>query len=458
MVDGIKFRIDPECVRDSDVLEFHRINDKQARAEYRGMRIELHPDSCFVRGSIHKYKNGGKHNADDFKLSEFIQALNDLSATLGFNAASTQFYAMEFGVNIELPFEASRFINSVVWAGKGKVANSDTSLTIEFSEYEIKIYLKEIKTQPRTNNSLLRYEIRITKTRRLKQIAEGVYCSTLQDLTNPDVWRLLGDELLNVYDSLLIVDRDTIDVSKINPDDAKLYVNGVSPGYWLRNDFGHKEKKRRIIKKFKDLVNTHSESTLKNDVRALLETKINSLIDIETNVTFSPNKIVETPQKDVTFSPNKKENRNVKECEKCDVFPTWITCENVTFLKPNLHFCEVTNLSLDIGIKQGSYLSSKGVEFYYYKHPEIYKEKLETRLSKKWKNAPLKIQFREIAHSIRNEKYNPRNNPRNNSLNSIRNVLGKGSLLFSLAETIRPDKREYLDFAITKYSKCHNKI
>ena len=40
-----------------------------------------------------------------------------------------------------------------------------------------------------------------------------------------------------------------------------------------------------------------------------------------------------------------------------------------------------------------------------FNHPEVYQE-LAGRLSDRWYYSPLKIQFREIAHSVRNENFN----------------------------------------------------
>jgi len=100
----------------------------------------------------------------------------------------------------------------------------------------------------------------------------------------------------------------------------------------------------------------------------------------------------------------------------------------------------VTFLNVPDVQKRGSYLSEKGVEFYYKNNREIYEKKLEVRLSKKWSESELKIKFREIAHSIRNEKYNPANNFRRD----IKNLNRNGDLLFDLTDTIREDKRVYL--------------
>jgi hypothetical protein len=441
MIDGIKFRLNPDAIASCDVLEFHRKDDKRQTAKYRGITVELYPDACNVRGSLHKYRNDGVHNADDFKLSEFVQTVNDLAATLNFNPETTRFYSLEFGVNINLSFDARKFINSIIYYNNGTVTNDELGVKIGFFDHEVKIYLKGTKVPEIKENSLLRYEIGINRTRRIKKIIEGenVFCSTLSDLANPAVWNLLKRELLSVYDSLLIVERDKVDIQSLNTDETRLFVNGCNPGYWTGR-WDNRAKKKREIEKFRDMITRHSTSTMKNDVRRLIEEKINALIDM----------------KDVTFAPfGKHENllrlhhlgsqkMDVKESEKCYVCTTWITGANVTNPTPQKRLCKVTGLSLEIGIKQGEYLSAKGVEFYYNNYPEIYQKKLAIRLSEKWKSAPLKIQFSEISHSIRNEIYNPKNNPRNNFKRYKNRLTGKGGLLFGLDETIRPDKKKYL--------------
>jgi hypothetical protein len=200
MIDGIKFRLDPDTVRNNNVLKFCRLNGNNEIAEYWGLKIKLHPDSCYVSGSIHKYWNDGKHNANDFRLSEFRKALNDLSETFRLN---------------------------------------------------------------------------------------------------PALWHLLGNELLNVYDSLLVVDSDSIDIQSLDKDELKIYSDGIRPGYWIRN-WKYREDKKRALKRFRDIIGKHSQSKIKSDVRALIEAKINSLIDVEFNetrkdyVTDSPLEKLET--------------------------------------------------------------------------------------------------------------------------------------------------------------------
>lgn len=81
MVDGVSFDIPSEAVQDSDILEFKRYGNGE-RANYKGLIITRDNLSCSVRGSLHKYFNDGKHNYNDFTLSDFINTVSDLEKTL----------------------------------------------------------------------------------------------------------------------------------------------------------------------------------------------------------------------------------------------------------------------------------------------------------------------------------------------------------------------------------------
>ena len=459
MIDGLKIWIDGDKVKGSDVLEFCRIEENRHEAKYKGMIVTLYPDRCYVRGSIHKYKNNGEHNSDDFFLSDFVWALGDLAASLNFNPEITTFCNLEFGVNIELPFDARTFIDSIVYCNGGDYSNNEKGITINFCEWDAKFYLKE-KRRENDGKPLLRCEISVNTTRRIKKIVgrQGEIYFTLQTLTDPFIWRSLGDYLLKVFDSLLIVDRDSIDIEGLSTDEVRLFVNATVPGYWLKKwEYGW--KKKRELEKLKNLIQKHSSSTMKKDVRSLIEEKINSLIDIQ-NVTKSPfgkesvllrNHRLGKPDEGQDLLRNHRLGNKTDEAEKgqkCYEITAWITGDFVTSAtpeNPSKRLCSVTGLSLEIPVKQNSYLSAKGVEFYYKNFPEIYEKILAVRLSKKWLNSDLQIQFREIAHSIRNERYNPNNNPRNNFKRSLQLRRAGGQFLFPLAETIREDKLQYLD-------------
>ena len=59
--------------------------------------------------------------------------------------------------------------------------------------------------------------------------------------------------------------------------------------------------------------------------------------------------------------------------------------------------------------KESRFLGITGIKFYM-KHDPPVRDELLGRLSSRWEKAPLEVKIKEIAHSIRNEYYNPRNN------------------------------------------------
>ena len=72
MIDGAKFVVNG-AARDNIFKNEHL---KFSEATHHGLRLTVTPDACYVRGSLHKFHNGGVHNCDDFTLSDFRESLN----------------------------------------------------------------------------------------------------------------------------------------------------------------------------------------------------------------------------------------------------------------------------------------------------------------------------------------------------------------------------------------------
>ena len=435
MIDGISFRLSPDRIKYNDILDFKPKGNRD-EAKYRGLRVSLYQDSAHVAGSIHKYYNDGAHNSNDFHLSAFIQALNDLALDLEFNPEAVQFNTLEFGVNISPPFDMVKFIESLVYTKKGAVRGISKGIEIELSEYSIKIYIK--------NATVLRYEIHIDKTQsiRRKVMAQGadLFCRALSDLKNPKVWEILGAALLETYDKFLFIDIDSF--TDISNDECRWLCNARNPSYWLNQD--NRLKKQRELKKLKKFISERSTDTTFQTARKLIYDKITELIDVENIIELNPESDTKLPTvQNGKGSKSDTKLPTVQISEKGKMIQNF-HLDNVgkcitSSLKKKV--CKVTGLSLDIGVRQGTYLSAKGVEYYHLNNLDIFTIKLLPRLSKKWIDSPLEIQYREIAHSIRNELHNPKNNPRNNFKRDAGKITNGCPLLFSLSETIRPDKR-----------------
>lgn len=447
MLDGVSFDIPSEAVQDSDILEFKRYGNGE-RANYKGLIITRDNSYCSVRGSLHKYFNDGKHNYNDFTLSDFIRTISDLEKTLNINANIIQIGRIETGVNIDIDIDVDEFIGSVILFNNTHPTMCDNGIIFKLNDYDLKLYRKELKGHP----NKLRIELAIKKKRKRDAIIKeyATYCTTLSDLTNSNVWQAFGNELESVCDNLIVIDREHINYSDLKPKDAELLTKGVSSFFWTKK-WNSRATRMRHLDRFVELSSKYGGNDIREEIKTAITSKIKELIDVEntpqnvTNVPFMRN------AENETFSPFMRNVENVKNETNVPFMKSGNENKNET----NVHvdkegkrftssLCEVTSLSLEIGIKQGTYLSAKGVEYYFHNQREIYDKILLPRLSEKWHESELNIQFREIAHSIRNEKYNPKNNPRNNLKTSIK-VRDNGVLnLFDYSVMLREDKRKIL--------------
>lgn len=112
---------------------------------------------------------------------------------------------------------------------------------------------------------------------------------------------------------------------------------------------------------------------------------------------------------------------------------------------PNMHqnpkklkrrICPVTGLDISMQQDNSKFLSATGVEWYYNNKPETYKTTLAPRLRDHWNKQDIKIQFREIAHLIRDEDSNKRHSTRRR----IQKILAEKNVLFDNAKLIPKDK------------------
>jgi len=103
--------------------------------------------------------------------------------------------------------------------------------------------------------------------------------------------------------------------------------------------------------------------------------------------------------------------------------------------------CPVTGLSISMQPDNSKFLSFTGVKWYFEHHRRIYDTILAPRLTEHFREAAPEIQFREIAHNIRNTD----SNPRNNSRRAIRRLLTESG--YTLFDTIECIDRRWLEKA-----------
>jgi len=303
MIDGCKFSVYGEAKDNLLQNPLLRLSE----TTYNGLHFKMNPDpqGCYVRGSLHRYKNNGEHNADDFTLSEFNSTLERMSKELDLNPEILVFSNVEFGLNIQLPFDVQRFLQSIVmYCGEAtkNIIREPNGIRIELSEYIVKLYDKHKKYPKHAEENMMRFEVNITRTRRIRERLlddNTTVVRTLSDLANPKVWRCFGRELMRVYEGLVVYDVDVAELradNKITDLDAKILSEGKGIGYWEKIP---KTTKKRHLERFTDLISEHSE--MKNEVRKLLCEKIENVTSSQKSGTTSQ-KSGTTSQKSGTTS------------------------------------------------------------------------------------------------------------------------------------------------------------
>lgn len=377
-----------------------------------------------VRGSLHKYFNGGKHNANDFTPGMARIAMRDLFGVLRLNPDVMRLGGFEFGVNIPLPFSPDRFINAIVAYNPGERVPIKTpdvknkiGVVFEYGDYDVKIYNKSSEVfstaqfravdhdvkiynkstesgEPYHDMNILRVEIRIKR----RKIVKNVRLESVSDLLEPVAWREFIKWLRPVVDRLLIYEHGTVDDSGFSPLKKRLFRDGTTLNYWNLCRMDHsRQTYRNRMKSFENLIGKHSTSSLKERVNSLLQAKLD---EIETMIENDVLNEEETPK--TACLPGHSRPVVTLPTRVRGSFTGGDKVENVKV-------CPVTGLDISMQRKESRFLGITGIKFYM-KHDPPVRDELFNRLSPRWGNAPLDRQIKEIAHSIRNEYHNPRNN------------------------------------------------
>ena len=355
-----------------------------------------------VRGSLHKYFNAGKHNANDFTPGMVRIAMRDLFGVLRLNPDVMRLGVFEFGVNISLPFSPDRFINAIVAYNPGErvpIKTPDTKnkigVVFEYGDYDVKIYNKSTESgEPYHDMNILRVEIKIKR----RKIVKNVRLESVSDLLEPVAWKEFIKWLRPVVDRLLIYEHGTVDDSSFSPLKKQLFRDGTTLNYWNLCRMDHsRQTYRNRIRSFENLIVKHSTSSLKERVNTLFQAKLDEIEAMLENDVLNDKK---TPPMACLLG-----NSHPMVTLPTRIRGSLTDGENVT----NIKVCPVTGLDISMQRKESRFLGITGIKFYM-KHDPPVRDELLGRLSSRWEKAPLEVKIKEIAHSIRNEYYNPRNN------------------------------------------------
>ncbi|GAA5043023.1 hypothetical protein GCM10011506_46060 [Marivirga lumbricoides] len=271
MVDFIKAVIPPNHIPlllENEYLEFKQeLNNrtgelsKKQVAKYNDLKFTVFADNyAEISGSLHKFFNGGLHNADEFGLLDLLTVLNQIESLFKIDLGRYKLSNIEIGVNIPISFKASQILNYLLI--HQTVRFKDVSLIngnykqATHSQYLVKIYDKGKQYRrefPQFQNELLRFELKYFKMQKLND--RGIF--VLNDLFDTDNLAFIFDLLEIAWDETLLYDK-TIQKSKLTPYVVLKKLNQwQNVNYWLELT---KQRRYEVRKAYHSLVEDHSDN------------------------------------------------------------------------------------------------------------------------------------------------------------------------------------------------------
>lgn len=170
-------------------LNTGEIKDNRTIAKYNDLQFNIYKNNrVYIKGSLHKYSNKGKHNFNDFTFNSVGFVLKDLFDKFGISANQIVLQNIEIGVNITPPCSINVILQNCFNHKKTdfkwfSVPNEGMIIKSEHSHYIIKIYDKGKHYRSKgykIDAEILRYEIKFIKMEQLNRIGT----KTLLDVLN----------------------------------------------------------------------------------------------------------------------------------------------------------------------------------------------------------------------------------------------------------------------------------
>lgn len=222
-------------------------NDGEVRkdeAEYLGLKFTVKNGNTQIKGSIHKYRNNGKHNYDDFSCKDAIEVIKGLCNDFEIDPYRTEVNNLEVGVNVILPFPVKLVLdNLVTYKGdifKEEVEEGKKYYQCKKAQFYIKIYDKSL--QYNLPDNVLRFEIKVIRKQYFERYKIPIYW--LSDLMKPDIYPQLAEVLTATFKDILFNDN-RIDKNDLNATERVVYADGSNPNTWKGKSKTEREKKER---------------------------------------------------------------------------------------------------------------------------------------------------------------------------------------------------------------------
>lgn len=230
----------------------------------------------YIEGSLHYFKNGGRHNVDDFLMNDLWGAINRLNNYLNISIELLPLVQFEFGLNFVPSVSSSRILNALFlhqgMQFKGMFVKPGSHRVCHHSDYDIKVYDKRAQFQSiKLDQELVRLEIHANRARPINNL--GLY--RLIDLKNEMVvHNLLKWLLFDIWPNILFVDWAITKYSEIySIQETRKVQEWSNPLYWYSLNNRVRKYQRKC---FLEFLNKYDFS-LQYDINRVLVSKAREL-------------------------------------------------------------------------------------------------------------------------------------------------------------------------------------
>ena len=202
---------------------------------------ETNPPSIKLNGSIHRYAQ--ENNSGRFCFTGIKKAVADFSVQFHVDPEENNIQRLELGVNIPVKSPEAIIRSAMLYNGRtGRRDYQKDYLSKEwsFDQYSVKLYKK--------GPHLLRYEIRITEMRKIKELG----LDSLSSLCDYDHFVIALHYLYRAIDKFTFVPSDKN--GSLVGKDEKDWNNYRAESYWEEID---KDKKYRSKQKLNKLIHEY---------------------------------------------------------------------------------------------------------------------------------------------------------------------------------------------------------
>lgn len=269
---------------------------ERKETEVKGLLFGFYDKYVSLKGSIHKYHNEGKHNFNDFYVSDVLKVIKELHIEFEINPRTNRINNLEFGVNISVQFNVDKFLlNLIVHNGKYFTVRREKNMTYyEFvhSNHIVKFYNKgkQYRNTHQIQGEIMRFEVKVMRMEYLH--SKGVKIEFLEDLLNTSLYSKLGQILSKNYQEILIYDS-SVNVEALKPKQREFYRLAENYKYWIELIEAYTDRKdnpkeyrnkrtyyQRKVKEFKDIQRLHTTDNRIKKVGNLITQKWDELTKV----------------------------------------------------------------------------------------------------------------------------------------------------------------------------------